>query len=127
MGLQRGPTVKKVWDKHIIDDRYDAALQVAVGLSEAYDGSGDFDDWLQRLLSYLSLDNLRYNIIAQQYLEYAPKVRAREQLGQFYDADLLCRGRVRDATVPSRTVRARRTPDYEFHFDEVRATEVRRD
>lgn len=58
-----------------------------MGSPEAYDESDDFDDWLRPLLSYLSLNNHRYKIIAQHYLEYCPETHTRDQLALFYDAD----------------------------------------
>lgn len=55
------------------------------GSPEAYNGPGEFDEWLRRLLSYFSLNNQRYNISAQHYLECA-----RDHMAQFY-AELLVR------------------------------------
>lgn len=64
-------------------------FRLQLGSLEGYDGSGDFGDWLRRLLSYLSMSNQRYNIIAQRDLKYAPEAHTRDNMAQLYDADLL--------------------------------------
>lgn len=38
---------------------------------ESYHGSGDVDVWLRRVLSFLSMNNQRYNIIAEHDSEDA--------------------------------------------------------
>lgn len=62
-------------------------FKLRLGSPEAYDGSSDFEVWLRRLLSYLNLNNQRYNIIAQHFLDYGPDTHTMEQLALFYDVD----------------------------------------
>lgn len=63
-------------------------LRLQLGSAEAYDGSGDFDEWLRRLLSHLRLDKQRYKTIAQHSLEYFPEGCTRGRMAQFNDADV---------------------------------------
>lgn len=49
---------------------------------------GDFDDWLRRLLSYLSLNDQRYSMIAHHYLEHAPEAATKDHMAQFCEYDV---------------------------------------
>lgn len=64
-----------------------ARFRFQLGSPEACDGSGDFDDWVRRRLSYLSFNNQRYKIIARHYLEDSLEAHPMMQLAQFDAAD----------------------------------------
>lgn len=61
--------------------------RVEVDAPEAYDGNADFDDWMKRLLAYLSLSDIRYKIIAEDYILNATQPSMRADLTQRNDND----------------------------------------
>ena len=63
------------------------AFRLQVTTPEAYDGNGDFDDWSRRLLSYLSLSDMRYKDVGEHYLQTATGPLSREQMSIEYDGD----------------------------------------
>lgn len=57
-----------------------------------YDGSGDFDDWFQQLLSCVNSADPLYMCIDTYYLEYAQQPAQRDQVVEFHDAGATKRG-----------------------------------
>lgn len=88
MGLCQDPTVKRYETCAPFTVISLSHFKLQLAFPVAYDGPGDFDDWLTRPLSYISLDIQRYKVIAQHYTEYSPEAHTKEHLALFYDADI---------------------------------------
>lgn len=60
-------------------------FRLPLGTLEIDDGSGGFDDWLQRILAYLSLNDPRHKIVAEHFIENIDRSLTREELTPIYD------------------------------------------
>lgn len=63
-------------------------LRLQLGPPGPDDGSEYVDNWLGRLLSYHSLNDQDYRLIATHYLEHAPEAATRDHIVQYCDYDM---------------------------------------
>lgn len=71
-------------------------FRIQVAAPKHCHSSGDFDDWLRRLLSYLSLADPSYMSIGMHCLEYAGQPVARAQMAGYCGAGATRREEVTD-------------------------------